>query len=648
MQFLLLSVLAFAARPAHESTSGEASDVREGLWCASLASPGGKLSFGLEIKVVDHALQATLVNGSERIAVPSARLEKGELVLEIPHYDAILIATLSEQGDRLGGEWRKRSGSDRWTKLPFAAVHAKNGSCEVPSPRKADEPTVDGRWSVKFSASEDPAVGVFQTQGTQAVEGTFLSTTGDYRYLAGTFTDRHLRLSCFDGTHAFLFDARLQDDGTLKGDFWSGDRWHETWTATRDARAELPDTYGRARWNEDIGLATLLFPDMDGQERSLADPEFAGQARIVQILGSWCPNCHDETHYLAELDRRYRARGLSIVGLAFEITGDFERDAEQVRRTAKRHGATYPMLLAGLSDREKARQALPALGGLFAFPTTIFLHKDGRVRAVHSGFAGPGTGEEYTKLKGEFEKLVLELLNEPQPDDAPAWKALQSDDWRDERDRAIVRIERDAAGKATFTAWEALRWDRPTRQDPIARGDVSATGTSVRIGPDLYHLDRRAGVLLDARDVGHRLTPATRSPFPIVDGKSYWEPEPLLAAVKSADPLVRREAIVYVTLQILGRDLEAEFDPTPALADADLDVRCAAAWSAGQLKAVQASPALVECLSSGNAALRREAARALGKLGSKDAVDRLNALSHDLDPLVRAAAKEALAKILGR
>jgi thiol-disulfide isomerase/thioredoxin len=641
----LLLVPILVAQLDDRTTGAENPEVHQGLWCASLTSPGGKLAFGLEIRVIDTTLEATIVNGSERINVPSTHLEKGQLVLEIPHYDAILTGTLSPQGDRMGGEWRKRSGADRWTSLPFAAGFSKNGSCDATAARAPDEPTVDGRWAVKFSSSEDPAVGVFHATATHAVEGTFLSTTGDYRYLAGTFVDGRLRLSCFDGAHAFLFDAHLQDDGTLKGDFWSGDRWHETWTATRDAQAELPDTFGRAHWNEDIGLASLCFPDLDGKERSLADPEFAGRARILQVLGSWCPNCHDETHYLAELDKRYRSRGLSIVGLSFELTGDFERDAEQVRRTAKRHGAEYPMLLAGLSDREKAHQAIPALAGLLAFPTTIFLHADGRVRAIHSGFAGPGTGEEYTKLGAEFEKIVEELLAEPPPDDAAVWKELRSDNWRDERDRVIVEFQRDTDGRTKYIAWEALRFDRPTKRDPLATGDVAISGTSVRIGPDLYQLDRRAGVLLDPRDVGHRLTPATRSPAPLVDGKSYWEPEPMLAAVQSTDPVVRRDAIVYLTLQIAKHMLEVQFDPTPALADPDLNVRCAAAWSAGQLKAAGAGTVLIESLANGYAPLRREAARALGKIGSKEAVAGLNALTHDLDPLVREAAKDSLTKL---
>jgi hypothetical protein len=681
MPFLLICLLGFFSQVNDRIVHSEKADVHQGLWCASLASPGGDLSFGLELYGTHTSLAATLVNGSERIDVPSARVDRGELVLDIAHYDATVRAKLSNDGDLMKGEWKKRSGVDRWTKLAFTAVLAKNGSCDATAPRAKDEPGVDGRWSAKFSSSEDLAVGVFQAKSTHAVEGTFLTTTGDYRFLAGVFQDKRLHLSCFDGTHAFLFDAKLEDDGTLKGDFWSGDRWHETWTATRDANAVLPETYGRAHWNEDFGLASVCFPDLDGKEHTLADPELAGKARIVQVLGSWCPNCHDETHFLAELDRKDRSRGLSIVGLAFEITGDFERDAEQVRRTAKRHGAAYPFLLAGTYGGDKTNQALPALGGLFAFPTTIFLHRDGRVRAIHSGFSGPGTGDEYTKLQGEFERIVDELIEEPDPDESSTWKLLLSDDWRDERDRVIVRMKRESPSQVTYQSFEALRYDRPAHVGAVAQGDVVLSGSSVRVGSDLYQLDRRAGVMLDARDVGHRLTPATRHVFPIVDGKSYFEPAAMLAAVKSEDALLRREAIVYATLSMQRHELETPFDPTPSLGDPDAGVRAAAAWSAGQLKIAASIPALVECTNHGNAALRREAARALGKIGAPDAsrakgasgasgpseasaangassanealrasvaaaaTERLNALTHDYDPLVRDAAKDALAKI---
>ncbi len=116
--------------------------------------------------------------------------------------------------------------------------------------------------------------------------------------------------------------------------------------------------------------------------------------------------------YLVELHGKYKDRGLSIVGLAFEHTGNFERDARQVRRFAKRYGVEYPLLVAGLSDKKAASKAFPLLDRVRSYPTTIFLHADGRVRAVHTGYAGPATGLANYELRAKFESLIEELLAE--------------------------------------------------------------------------------------------------------------------------------------------------------------------------------------------------------------------------------------------
>ena len=131
----------------------------------------------------------------------------------------------------------------QWVELPFVAELFKGYrfrpnykmTLEIEKPT-----TVSGRWAVNFSSDDSPAIGVFKEAQDKTVKGTFLTTTGDYRYLAGSYEHGLLRLSCFDGSHAFLFHARMQSDGTLQGDFWSGAKWHETWTAKRDEKAALP------------------------------------------------------------------------------------------------------------------------------------------------------------------------------------------------------------------------------------------------------------------------------------------------------------------------------------------------------------------------------------------------------------------------
>ncbi len=411
MIYFVVVSLTFAGDPAPVSAPVT-------LYRATIQCPGGEIPFGLEIEESSPP-RAWVINGRERMEVPSVSVRRGGLVLDFEYYDSQIDAVIeppNQDGKRpLRGTWRKRIDKEKSAELPFAAdAGVRDRFLRSVSPKNggANPTSIEGRWAVRFSKSEDPAVGVFTENSDGTVEGTFLTPTGDYRFLAGDFADGRLRLSCFDGSHAFLFDARVQPDGTLAGNFWSRDSWHETWTARRDEKAALPDGFRATSAVSGVDLNRLSFPDLNGKTRSLADPEFAGKARIIEIFGSWCPNCNDESAYLAELDRRYRSRGLRIVGLAFEASGDFDRDARQAARFVRRHGVEYPVLIAGTKDREKASKALPMLDRLRAFPTTIFLDGKGNVRAVYTGFSGPATGREYDELKRQFERTIESLLAE--------------------------------------------------------------------------------------------------------------------------------------------------------------------------------------------------------------------------------------------
>lgn len=393
------------------SASGDG-PVRTGPWRAWLDCPGGAIPFELELVKRNGGWTGTIVNGPERIEVPVVTVSDGILTLSIDYFDSTIVASIEGGGTRLEGEWKKKSTGDQWTRLKFHATAGRTPRFEPVTTDKYPAADIASRWAIKFDQSDDLAVGVFRRGQGNDVVATVMTTTGDYRFLAGTFEANRLRLSCFDGAHAFLFDATMQSDGTLAGGFWSRDSWYERWTAQPDPSAQLPDAFSQTRWISTVPLADLVFPDPAGRKHSLADPAYAGKARIIEIFGTWCPNCHDASKYMIELIRKYRGRGLSIVGLAFELSGDFSRDAGQVRRYAKRVGVNYPILIAGVSDKKKASEAFPALDRIRSYPTTVFLHADGRVRAVHTGFTGPATGDEYRKLRRKFETIIEELLSE--------------------------------------------------------------------------------------------------------------------------------------------------------------------------------------------------------------------------------------------
>lgn len=404
-----LAALSALARP---SPAGELSI---GPWRAWLDGPGGELPFGLELARDGDAYRAWLINGPSRSAVPTVRLDGSQLTLGIDHYHSKVIATISTDGGRLDGEWTKVGSKGAVSRLAFHAV-AGHAPRFAPAPGAkaggASCKAVDGRWRVSFSKSEEPAVGLLECQDDGTVNGTFLTTTGDYGYLAGAVIDKALKLSCFDGAHAFLFHATVDEDGALAGDFWSRDTWHETWTARRDPHAALQDAFTLTRWTGRLNLSDLAFTDLDGKPRTLADPAFAGRARIIEIFGSWCPNCHDAAALLGELHERYRARGLSIVGLAFEMTDDPGENLEQVRKYVAHHQVRYPVLLAGRADKDVVKEALPLLDRFRAYPTTIFVDRDGEVKAIHTGFSGPATGEAHQALRREFISKIEAMLGD--------------------------------------------------------------------------------------------------------------------------------------------------------------------------------------------------------------------------------------------
>ena len=220
-------------------------------------------------------------------------------------------------------------------------------------------------------------------------------------------------LSTFDGAHAFVFEARMNDDGSLEGDFWSGTKWHQQWTAARDFDAALPDAYSLTFIKDGYEGLEFTFPDLDGKPISLDDEKYRGKVVLVSLAGSWCPNCGDEMAYLSGVYERYRDQGLEIICLLYEHFEDFERAAQQGRALKEKYDIGFDVLVAGISDKTAAAETLPMLNHVLAYPTLIFVDRRGEVRRIHTGFSGPGTGEHFEEFKRKFTSELESLLAEP-------------------------------------------------------------------------------------------------------------------------------------------------------------------------------------------------------------------------------------------
>jgi peroxiredoxin len=404
------SAASTSASAGASANAGAGASVKLGSYRVVLQTPGGELPFGLDLLRQDSQVVGYLVNGQERLLLSEVKITGPHLEIHMPGYENVLTADAT--GEQLQGELFlvKLGGKNQHVPL-HAALGESYRFFKSSAPDSAD---LSGRWAVNFiddSGVPEVAVGEF-TQSHDAVSGTFLTTTGDHRFLAGQVKGDEVYLSTFDGAHVFLYKAKIASDGTLAGDYWSGLAYHEKWTARRDAGARLPDAYGLTAMRAGIKHFDFAFPDLSGKTVSSQDPQFRGKVLIVALAGSWCPNCHDEAAFLAPLYEDYRAKGLEIVSLMFEHFGDFPRAAEATQRFRQHYGIGYTTLIAGISDKDEAAKKLPMLQSFVAFPTTLFIDRRGNVRKIYTGYSGPATGDHYVQFVNEVKTTLDQLLAE--------------------------------------------------------------------------------------------------------------------------------------------------------------------------------------------------------------------------------------------
>lgn len=275
--------------------------------------------------------------------------------------------------------------------------------------------SVEGTWEAVFSPQSEadryPAMGLFQQDGNQVV-GTFRTTTGDYRFLQGVMDGDSLKLSTFDGAHVFLFEARVKD-GTMEGVFYSGDHWIEPFTAHLNPQYELTDPNELTALKPGWSTVQFEFPNEHNEMISLADKQFQDKVVVVQLMGSWCPNCLEESRFYAQYYNAHKNPDLEFLALAFEYTPSAEAAWKGLNRLRDKLDITYPILLAqyGTSDKTMAAEKLPMLEHIISYPTTIFIDRNGEVRKIHTGFNGEATGL-FDDFQKDFDIYVTGLLNE--------------------------------------------------------------------------------------------------------------------------------------------------------------------------------------------------------------------------------------------
>jgi len=404
----LLLAAAMLAVPHLVSPTHAASGI-DGLWDATVVANGVEIPFRFEIATRGAEAQGFFFEGDRKVGSTSGRFADGKLTLEYDFLNTTFEATLD--GDQLRGTYKNNR--------PNARPQDIRAHRFAPVPIGADDPpALAGNWEMRRNAEEANAPRdtrtwhLFLRQSGAEVSGAILRIDGDTGTLVGHWQKSKLALSHFAGERPILLEATANQDGTLAVTLNSTDHYRAA--RSTEARAlgipEPPDPSRYTNVKDPTTPFHFSFPDVTGKVVSDTDAVFHGKVVILAIGGSWCPNCHDEAPFLSELYRDYHARGLEIVGLMFENDADPSVSRPRVQSFIKRYNVKYPMLIPG--TQQMLNEKLPQLVNFGAYPTSIYLGRDGRVRSVHAGFASPATGDEHTRLKKELRELTERLLSE--------------------------------------------------------------------------------------------------------------------------------------------------------------------------------------------------------------------------------------------
>jgi thiol-disulfide isomerase/thioredoxin len=380
-------------------------DVRSGSDAHAVTLP---FLFDLE---QDSAKNWTMLvhNGEETIVVDDVTISADTFHVRMPLFDSEFTGVPASDSTISGYWYNHLKGPDY--RIPFTAHAGQTRRFAQPAEGRYD---ITGNWECHFAegtADAYPAIGIFKSVNGR-VTGTFGTETGDYRYLDGVMHGDSLLLSAFDGSHAFLFNAEIRGD-SLIGRFRSGVHSQEPWVAVRNQAFELRDPDSLTFLKEGHDMVDVRLPNLQGDSISPMDPSFTGHVRMVQVMGSWCPNCVDETVLLTEMYDQYHDQGLDVFAIAFERYPEKGKAISSLKRFKDKLNVKYDVLYGGESRKEIASEKLPFLDHIMSYPTCIFIDRAGKVRRIRTGFYGPGTGEHYENYKRKLRIFLEKMLAEP-------------------------------------------------------------------------------------------------------------------------------------------------------------------------------------------------------------------------------------------
>ncbi|NHZ81692.1 redoxin family protein [Massilia sp. CCM 8695] len=135
----------------------------------------------------------------------------------------------------------------------------------------------------------------------------------------------------------------------------------------------------------DAGKPAPAF-DLAGPDGAVKLEKYAGKVVYLDFWASWCGPCRQSFPWMNEMQAKYGAQGLQIVGVNVDAKVD----------DARGFLATTPARFAIGFD---PAGATPRSYGVKGMPSSVLIGADGKVLFEHSGFKAADRDQLETKIK---------------------------------------------------------------------------------------------------------------------------------------------------------------------------------------------------------------------------------------------------------
>ncbi len=380
--------------------------IKAGQWRGAVQYDSLDIPFTFEIGYPSGEVpEVTIINGQDRRVISNAEISGDSIIIPLDPFDVDIRAKFTAMG--MQGSYNKYY---RNRSIPFNAQYGK------PRMKKnsiRQVVPIQEKWAIRLSP-ETPGmsngVGLFKQRG-HIVSGTIMTEVSDYRFFEGILDGDSIKLSCFDGAHAFAFIGARTEEG------WAGEMiydngYAEPWEATYDADAVLNDPFEMV--NIEPGKHKPYYDLLGaGEGKDAIDPsEYEGKVLIIQLFGTWCPNSHDQTKYLVNWYNKNKHKNVAVLASSYEANYSQEYGLKRLDEYREMNDIPYDLVLGGRLSKTGAAMPFPFMQRIEAFPTLVILDKQGYVRHVHSYFNGPATGDYYRSFDRRFNEIIDALVAE--------------------------------------------------------------------------------------------------------------------------------------------------------------------------------------------------------------------------------------------